>query len=90
MVGTRTATALAGLGASLLASVALWLYFDTLLLFLFVPFVPFLFRGLGDDAGESNRREQSVRECPECAFRTRTDDYEYCPRDGRRLRERDQ
>ena len=90
MVGTRTVTALAGLGVSLLASVLLWLYFDTLLLFLFVPFVPFLFRGLSGGDGQAEQREQTVRECPECDFRTREDDYEYCPRDGRRLRDSDQ
>jgi len=94
MVGSRTVTAIAGLVASLLASVALPWYFDSLVFFLFLPFVPFLFRrrrtgqgGTGrsgaepDDAGP----EPSVRECPACGFRTRRDDYEYCPRDGRRL-----
>lgn len=81
MVGSRTLTAAAGLVASLAVSVALWWYFDTLAVFLFVPFVPFLLRrGGGDD-----RPEPSVRSCPQCDFRTTNDAYDYCPRDGRRL-----
>jgi hypothetical protein len=28
----------------------------------------------------------SVRECPVCDFRTRDPNYEYCPRDGERLK----
>lgn len=84
MVGSRTATALVFLAGSLLASVALWVYFDTFLFFLFVPFVPFLFR-----RGSSSEAEPPVQECPECGFKTRNDDYEYCPRDGRRLRRRE-
>ncbi|UPW00599.1 hypothetical protein M0R88_00505 [Halorussus gelatinilyticus] len=43
-MGSRTATAAVGLGASLAVSVAVWYYFDTLLVFLVVPFVPILFR----------------------------------------------
>jgi hypothetical protein len=86
MVGARTATALGGLVGSLAVSVLLWLYFETLLLFLFVPFVPFLFRGVG---GGSEPQEPQFRECPECGFRTPNDEYEYCPRDGRRLRDSD-
>ncbi len=54
MVGSRTATAAVGLLGSVLLSVLLWWYFDTLAVFLFVPFVPFLFRGFG---GDSSGRE---------------------------------
>ena len=79
MVGSRTVTALAGLAASLLVTAALWLYFDTLLVFLLVPFVPILLRGLGDDEPEI------VQECPICGFQATSDAYDYCPRDGSRL-----
>ncbi len=78
MVSSRTLTALAGLVVSLLVSVVLWWQFDTLAFFLFVPFVPFLFRGQGGGV-------ESVRTCPTCGFRTADDDYDYCPRDGTRL-----
>jgi hypothetical protein len=74
VVRARTATAVAGLLASLAVSALLWWYFDTLLVFLLVPFVPFLFRSRDD-----------VRECPVCGFRTREETHEYCPRDGHRL-----
>jgi hypothetical protein len=63
---------------SLLVSVAAYVYLDTLLLFLFLPFVPFLFRD-GDEAASGGRT------CPECGYRTRATDHEYCPRDGTRL-----
>ncbi|WP_327052281.1 hypothetical protein [Halomicrococcus gelatinilyticus] len=71
MVSSRTVTAAVGVLGSLL----LWQYFDTLAFFLFVPFVPFLFRG--------NERAEPARQCLVCGFRTRND--EYCPRDERRL-----
>ena len=83
MVDSRLLTAAVGLIASLAVSVLLWVYFDTFLFFLFVPFVPFLFRSLGDD----DHRELQQRECPQCGFQTLDDEYEYCPRDGRRLQE---
>ena len=83
MVGSRLLTAAAGLIVSLAVSVLLWVYFGTFLFFLFVPFVPFLFRGFGDDEPE----ESTARECPQCGFETLDDEYEYCPRDGRRLTE---
>lgn len=83
MVDSRLLTAALGSVASLAVSVLLWVYFDTFLFFLFVPFVPFLFRGIGD--GE--REQPKPRECPQCGFRTVNDEYDYCPRDGRRLQE---
>jgi hypothetical protein len=78
MNGSRTVTAVVGIVGSLLLSAVLWWYFDTLLFFLFIPFIPFLFRGSDQDT-------RGVRECPQCGFRTVDDEYEYCPRDGRRL-----
>jgi hypothetical protein len=78
MVSARTATAAAGLVASLGGSLALWWYFETLLVFLFLPFVPFLFRG-------RKREDPPVRECPVCGFQTRNEAYDYCPRDGHQL-----
>lgn len=76
MVGSRTVTAAVGLLLSLFVTVALWWYFDTLLVFLLVPFVPILFRGFGDDS------PTIVQECPHCGFQATTDAYDYCPRDG--------
>lgn len=84
MVGSRTLTAAVGLGVSLLVSVAAWVYLDTLLLFLFLPFVPFLFRRGGDEA-EREREQPPVRECPVCGYRSRDPTHDYCPRDGHRL-----
>ncbi len=60
MVSSRTATALVGLAVSLAVSALAWYYLNTFLLFLFVPFVPFLFSGRGDGA------EPGVRTCPRC------------------------
>lgn len=74
MVGARTVTAAAGLLVSVLLSVAVWYYFDTLLVFLLLPFVPLLWRRGGDDP--------PVRECPSCGFATRDPAFDYCPRDG--------
>jgi len=78
MVGFRSLTAMVGLAVSVLASVALWWYFDTFAFLLFLPFVPFLFRSGRDEVPEP-------RECPDCGFRSRNDAYDYCPRDGTRL-----
>lgn len=77
MVGSRTATALVGLLASLAISVAVWWYFNSFLLFLVVPFVPFLFR----------RRDESppVKSCPTCGFESADPSVNYCPRDGSEL-----
>ena len=54
-LSSRTLTALIGLVLSLPISAAAWYYFDTLLLFLFVPLVPFLFRGSGDASDPRER-----------------------------------
>jgi hypothetical protein len=77
-VRSRTLTAAVGLLGGLAISVVAYVQFDTLLLFLFLPLVPFLFRGREDD-------EPPVRECPRCDYRTRAPDHEFCPRDGARL-----
>jgi hypothetical protein len=82
-VRSRLLTAAVGSLASLLVSAAAYVYFDTLLLFLFLPLVPFLFRGLGDDGSAAT--EPPIRECPRCGYRTRSPEHDYCPRDGARL-----
>ena len=84
MVDSRTLTALFGLAGSLAISVAAWYYFDTLLVFLVIPFVPLLFRGLSSEDGS----EPPVKECPTCGFTTRASEVHFCPRDGSELRER--
>ena len=81
MVRSRAVTALLGVLVSLLVSAAAWYYFETFLLFLFVPFVPFLLRR----RGESDSTSVTARECPVCGFRTADLAFEYCPRDGTRL-----
>jgi hypothetical protein len=81
MVGSRTATAVAGLAASLAVSAAAWYYFDTLAVLLLVPFVPVLFGGRAD--------RPPVRECPACGFTVRDPSFEHCPRDGTALVRRD-
>jgi len=75
-------TAVVGLAVSLLVSVVAWVYFDSLLLFLFVPFVPFLFRRGRSDRSDT---DEAGRRCPECGFQTRDEEYDFCPRDGTRL-----
>lgn len=82
MVASRTATALAGVLLSLAVSAALRYYFDSLLFFLFVPFVPFLLRGSG---GAGARSPSEIAECPVCGSRTADPEHDYCPRDGTRL-----
>lgn len=77
MVRSRVATAAVGVVGSLALSVLLWWYTGSLLVFLFVPFVPFLF-------GTSGSAERTLA-CPACGFRTTNPGYEYCPRDGRKL-----
>lgn len=81
MPGSRLATALAGLLASLVVSAAVWYYYGTFLLFLFVPFVPLLLRGRDGNS----RPPEVVRTCPSCGFETRDPRYEFCPVDGTRL-----
>jgi hypothetical protein len=83
MVGSRTATALAGLAASVVVSVAAWYYFDTLVAFLLLPFVPVLFGRGGDD-------DPPRRECPACGFTSRDPSVAYCPRDGTALDPREE
>lgn len=74
---SRALTGLVGLLLGLAVSVAAWVYFDTLLLFLFLPLVPFLWR----------RRESppETRTCSACGFETGEESFDYCPRDGTRL-----
>lgn len=79
MVGSRTLTLLAGAALSLLVTAAAYVYFDSLFVFLFLPFVPFLFR----NRGSSN--EPAVRRCPACGFETRDPSFAHCPRDGTAL-----
>jgi hypothetical protein len=82
MVASRTLTAVAGLVVGLGVSVLAWVVFDTLVVFLFLPFVPVYLWG----AGRSVDRSGVVRKvCPVCDFATRDPDVAYCPRDGRRL-----
>ncbi|WP_129114691.1 hypothetical protein [Halegenticoccus tardaugens] len=77
MVGSRLATALVGVALSLLVSYLAWAYFDTLALFLFVPFVPFLFR--------SRASPRPVKRCPACGYSTSNPEFTHCPRDGTEL-----
>lgn len=77
----RLVTATTGLLVSLAISAVLYWQFDTLVLFLFVPFVPFfLLRG--------GRDRSPRRQCPECGFSTREASVRYCPRDGTELERR--
>lgn len=86
MVDSRLLTALAGLAVSIVVSVGIYMVTGSLLVFLFIPFVPFLFRGVR----RRNRETEATRDrrCPRCGFRTRNEAYEYCPRDGTRLENR--
>jgi hypothetical protein len=81
MVGSRTLTALVGLLGSLAVSAALYWYTGSVLFFLFVPFVPFLF-GSG---GLTDESERQPKRCDRCGFETTEESYDYCPRDGSRL-----
>lgn len=87
MVGSRTLTALVGLVVGLAVSAAAWIYFDTLALFVFLPFVPFLFAPRSRTSGARGVEESGspVRRCRTCGFETRNPEFEYCPRDGGRL-----
>lgn len=81
MARSRTWTALVGILVSLAVSVALWRYFGTFVFFLFVPFVPFFFRG--------RTETPAVRECPDCGFQTTDESFQFCPRDGTQLQAED-
>ena len=83
MVGSRTLTALVGIVASLAISALRYLYTGSLLVFLLVPFVPFLFATGHRETTPVER--PPLRECSRCGFRTRDPEFEYCPRDGSRL-----
>ncbi|WP_435333428.1 hypothetical protein [Haloarchaeobius sp. TZWWS8] len=76
MPSRKTLLAL-GLLLSVAITVVLWVVFDTLAVFLFLPLVPFVLGRGGDGA--------PVRRCPVCGFETADDGFEYCPRDGERL-----
>lgn len=86
MVGSRTMTALVGVIVSIALSALLYVYTGSLLFFLFVPFVPFLF--INRSESETEPRRPPWRQCTRCDFRTRNPEFEYCPRDGSRLYER--
>ena len=89
MVGSRTLTALAGLLGSVVLSALVYVYTGSILFFLFIPFIPFLFlRGGGDDDDGAADRPP-VRTCSRCEFSTRNPEFEYCPRDGSRVYEQD-
>lgn len=79
---SRLGTALLGVVLSLAVSVVVWQAFDTLLFFLFVPFVPFLL-------GRNRRTQPTGRTCPNCDFHTTDAAVRYCPYDGARLQDRD-
>lgn len=87
MVDSRIPTALAGIVGSVALSALLYAYTGSLLFFLFVPFVPFLFTNRNRTRDGSRRLP--VRVCDHCDFKTRNPEFEYCPRDGSRLYERD-
>lgn len=76
---SRYVVAIVGLLASVLVSVIAWVAFDTIVLFLLIPFVPLVWWRV--DGSES----RPVRRCPQCGFSTTTPGYDYCPRDGTRL-----
>lgn len=75
----RYAVVIVGLLASVLVSLLAWVVFDTLLLFLLIPFVPLVWWRM------SPSEARPVRRCPRCGFSTTTPGYDYCPRDGTRL-----
>ena len=83
MVGSRTLTALIGFIASIGLSVLLYIYTGSVLFFLFLPFIPFLF------VSRDSEDAYTTRECSRCGFTTRQSEFEYCPRDGSRLYEQE-
>ena len=86
MIGSRTATAIVVGAATLGLSLLLYVYTGSLLFFLLVPFVPFLFR----DRDGNRTDPDPVFECSRCDFSARNPEFGYCPRDGSRLYERRQ
>jgi len=85
----RLLTAALGLTASLALSVAAWVLFDFALLFLFVPFVPFLLRRARGDSRGDPTGEPVAWACPVCGYRSHDPEFDYCPRDGHRLERAD-
>ncbi len=77
MAGTRTISALVGLVLSLAVSAGAWYYFDTFLLFLFLPFIPIWFWRQTPDSPR--------KQCPTCGFQAHDPEVNYCPRDGTKL-----
>lgn len=87
MVGSRSLTAIVGLVVGLLISAAAWVYYDTLLLFVLLPFVPFLFRSRGSGTEPNEEPPPNAKTCPVCDFATVNPEYSHCPKHGRRLEE---
>jgi hypothetical protein len=83
LVAWNRTTLVFGVLGSLALSVGLtllgWLVFDTAFfaLFLFLPFLPILFRRRQD--------AEPAKRCPKCGWSTTAADLDYCPRDGERL-----
>lgn len=84
MVDSRTLTAAVGLIGGVLVSLVVYWQYDTLLVLLFLPFLPVLFRRGAEAEAEA---AATVRECPACGFRTADPEFTHCPRDGNRLEE---
>lgn len=77
MAESRTLTALAGLVIGLAVSAAVWYFLDSVLLFLFLPFVPVWWWRQTPD--------RPLKRCSTCGFQAREPEVAYCPRDGTRL-----
>lgn len=76
---TRVLIAVGGLAVGLAISVAAWVLWETLLLFVLLPFIPlFALRGTRSTTDETHV-------CPACGFQTTNPEFDYCPRDGHRL-----
>lgn len=87
MVGSRTLTALVGIVGSIALSALLYVYTGSLLFFLLVPFIPFVFAAR--DGADGGTEPPPVSVCSRCDFATTNPQFEYCPRDGSRLYERE-
>lgn len=80
---TRWLVALVGLAISIAISVLAWALFGTLLLFLFIPFIPLF-------ALKWPRQTSTARKrCPRCGFETTQPSFKFCPRDATRLEDVD-